>query len=261
VLTPLSAAIGEGAVPVQATFAEGYATLIRQLRSGSTTPLPEYAALEQEIARWQRGVTEAGYELKMFSRHSLLAIALAKHGYPVTHDLIHASMDHYWQVLADETEMFADARAVIERLQNDRTPFLLATNSNGFLIFDEPAQTFRYDPEDAVRRKLARLSALRAIGIQDAQISIGDPIGKPDPAFYRGVLRDFERFHGVAAELDRAMAVGDSLTSDVLPMMKLGVRWGAWLQRQRSEPPAFVEPNVAAIADLAQLWSMDWPAG
>jgi FMN phosphatase YigB (HAD superfamily) len=263
VLTPLSLAIGEDAARVvQASFAEGYAILIRQLRSAGVVH-PEYVALRAEIARWQRGVTEAGYELKMFSRHALLAIALEKHGHRVTEALVHGAVDHYWQVLADATEVFPDARAVIAELVAQRVPFLLATNSDGFLLLDERAQTFRYDPEDAVRRKLLRLGALRAIGIADEQISIGDPIGKPNQEFYAQVLSDFARFYGREAELERAVAVGDSLTSDVLPLMQLGVRWGAWLVRGRQEASSFLEahPNVAAIRSLSELWSVPWPAG
>jgi FMN phosphatase YigB (HAD superfamily) len=261
VLTPLAAELGdEAALAVQQSFAAGYAILIKQLWSGGGIVHADYAELKGQIARWQRGVTEAGYELKMFSRHSLLAIALEKHGHPVTERLVHGALDRYWQVLADATEVFPDAKVVIDRLLAEGTPFLLATNSDGFLELDEPAQTFRYDPPGAVRKKLARLSALRAIGIADAQISIGDPIGKPDPRFYEHVLEDFERFYGKKADLSRALAIGDSLTSDVLPMMKLGVPYGAWVLRNRTEAPAFIDehPRVAAIRELTEIWSVPW---
>jgi FMN phosphatase YigB (HAD superfamily) len=261
VLTPLAAELGaEKAKVVQATFAAGYATLIAQLRSGGGTILEPYAELKRHIARWQRGLTDAGFELKMFSRHSLLAIALEQHGEPVTRRLVHGAMDHYWQALAGATEVFADAKAVIDLLLAEGTPFLLATNSDGFLELDEAAQTFRYDPPDAVKRKLDRLSALRAIGIRDEQISIGDPIGKPNPEFYQAVLRDFERFYGARPQLTRAIAIGDSLTSDVLPMMDVGVPWGAWLQRSRVGSHEFLEahPRVAAIRELTEIWSVPW---
>jgi FMN phosphatase YigB (HAD superfamily) len=261
VLTPLAAELGEEAArAVRESFAAGYAILIKQLRSGGGIVHADYAELKQQIARWQRGVTEAGYELKMFSRHSLLAIALEKHGHPVTERLVHGALDRYWQVLADATEVFPDAKMVIDRLLAEGTPFLLATNSDGFLELDERAQTFRYDAPGAVRKKLARLSALRAIGIADAQISIGDPIGKPDPRFYEAVLEDFERFYGKKADLSRALAIGDSLTSDVLPMMKLGVPYGAWVQRSRTGAPAFLNehPQVAAIRELTEIWSVPW---
>jgi FMN phosphatase YigB (HAD superfamily) len=258
VLEPLAAELGEArALAVRASLGEGYATLIRQLRSGGKTELPEYAALKAKIAHWQRGVTEAGYELKMFSRHSLLAIALEQHGHRVTEALVNAALDRYWQVLTGATEMFADARAVIARLRAEGTPFLLATNSDGFLLFDEAAQTFRYDPADAVKKKLARLAALRAVGIEDAQITVGDPIGKPDPRFYQRVVADFERFYGGKPDLSRALAVGDSLNSDVLPFLQLGVGYGAWLQRERKDPP-LLQDRVATLSDLHQLEVL-WP--
>jgi FMN phosphatase YigB (HAD superfamily) len=263
VRAPLEEALGaERAARVQATFHQTYRTLIRQLRSGAGTLDPEFAELRDRIRAWERGVTEAGFELKMFSRHVLMAIALDHHGIRPTARLIQGTADAYWSALAEATDVFPDARVAIDRLREDGTPFQLATNSDGFLDFDEARQTFTYDPPDAVRRKLERLDALRGIGIADAQISVGDPIGKPSPPFYRGVLEEFERFHGHAPDLSLGLAAGDSLTSDVLPFLDAGVRYGAWLQRQRTEGPALLpdRPNVAVIRDLTELWSVPWPA-
>lgn len=262
VSTPLEASLGDAAEAVQATFAETYGVLIKQLRSKAGVVHPDFQALRGRIEEWQHGVTERGYEVKIFSRHALMAIALERHGHPVTKALVEGPVDHYWKVLADATEVFPDAKEAIARLRDEGTPFQLATNSDGFLSFDDDAGTFRYDPEDAVRRKLDRLDALRDLGIPDEQITIGDPVGKPKPGFYDAVLRDFAAVHGRPAELGRAVAVGDSLTSDVLPFLDLGVRFGAWVQRGRTDPPRFLEdrPNVAVVGKLTDLWSMPWPA-
>lgn len=261
VSTPLEATLGAGAASVQSAFAEAYAVLIKQLRSTSGVVHRDFEVLREQIERWQRGVTDAGFEVKIFSRHALMAIALERHGHTVSKALVEGAVDHYWQVLKDATEVFDDAEEAVDRLRQEETPFQLATNSDGFLLFDEEAQTFRYDPEDAARRKLFRLDALRDIGIPDEQITVGDPIGKPKPGFYEAVLRDFEQLHGEPAELSRAIAVGDSLTSDVLPFLERGVRFGAWVQRGRTGPPAFLDerPNVAVVEKLTDLWDVPWP--
>jgi FMN phosphatase YigB (HAD superfamily) len=104
------------------------------------------------------------------------------------------------------------------------------------------------------------LGALRELGIENRLITIGDPVGKPHPGFYEQVLKDYASFHGEDADLSRAVVVGDSLTSDILPFLVKGVAFGAWLKRGRS--PGFVRvdghSNVAIIPELAALWSVPW---
>ena len=162
--------------------------------------------------------------------------------------------------MTEATAVFPDAVRAIERLRSEGRRFSFATGSDGFLKLDQVAQTFRYDAADAIRRKLARLDALRRLGIDDQQTTIGDPIGKPHPGFYERVLTDFASFYGAAADLTKAVAVGDSLASDVLPFLSKGVAFGAWLQRGRHPGPEFLadHTNVAVIGDLDELWEIPW---
>ena len=262
VLEPLSREVPEKmAVQVRDRFLETYRVLVGQLRSPSHKSSADFERLERRIIAWQAGVTAQGFETKLWSRHVLMAIALESVGLSVTQALVNSVVDHYWRVLRQNTNVFPDAAAAVERLFEEQTRFVFGTNSDGFLRFDEPAQTFYYDPEDATRRKLHRLECLRTLGVKDAQICVGDPIGKPRGEFYDRVLDSFARFFGAPPDLSCSVAVGDSLTNDVLPLLDRGVRWGAWLQRSRVGAPAPLEgePQVMVISNLADLWRAPWP--
>lgn len=239
---------------VQETFRHLRGVLLDQLRSRDNS---ESARLDADIRRWQRTLSET----KVFSREVMIAIALERTGRPVTRAAVHEAGDAYWQALTTVSQVFPDALQAVERLREQETRFSFATGSDGFLELDENAQTFAYDPAESHRRKLARLEVMRTIGIDNRQITIGDPIGKPHPGFYEQVLADFAAFYGATPDLATSVAVGDSLTSDVLPFLAKGVAFGAWVQRDRQEEPAFLDQHssVAVIKDLSELWRIKWP--
>lgn len=252
-LNKLKARLGIDAVEVYTSFKAGYATLRRQLRAGSGVVHRDFAALKARIGRWQRGVVRAGYEVKIFSRESLLAVALEDHDIPVTSDLIHEAVDHYWRVLENETRVLHDAEVMIKRLLSGGAKVHLATDSDGFLRFSDEEHCFFYDPKAALERKMERLRPIYNLGLTRADISIGDPVGKQNPAYYQSVINRFRRASEETLDLSTTLAVGDSLINDVLPFIQLGVAQGAWLIR--GEAPAVVEghPHVYRISDLTEL--------
>ena len=77
-------------------------------------------------------------------------------------------------------------------------------------------------------------------------ITVGDPIGKPQPGFYAQVLSDLSR----KVEASRILAVGDSLHADVLPFVKLGAK-GAWLKRHGPMETAEV-PVIRTLLELEE---------
>jgi FMN phosphatase YigB (HAD superfamily) len=235
ILSPLAQHLGPAnADAVQREFSRAIVTLAQQLRSPSAMPNNTYQALRHRITTWQWGLTDAGFEIKEWSRHTLVACALDACGLPVTAAVIQAVADHYWETVAQHATVFPDAVALMQHLRTVGVAFHFATNSDGFLTFDEARQTFVYDPEAGIRRKLARLRRLLALGIDRHAISIGDPIGKPHPAFFRTVLRDFGTRLEQEVDLERTVAIGDSFTSDIRPLLDLGVAHGVWLLRDPS---------------------------
>ncbi len=239
---------------VSAGLGEGYDVLVQQLRGEAGRRDEAHERLLSRLRWWQRGAIERGFELKVFSRHTLLAAALEAERVPVTAAIINDVMDAYWAAVRDASVILEGARWAIERCRALGAHVHLATNSDGFLIFDEAAQTFYYDPEDAVRRKRERLGVVQQLGVEPEDVSVGDPIGKPAPAFFEAVLTDI-RGHGCHAPLDRAVCIGDSLVNDVLPLMALGVTRGVWLLKERTGPPEPLAeyPGVTRLSDLRQL--------
>ena len=134
---------------------EGYDVLLQQLRGGAGRQDEAHERLLSRLRWWQRGAIERGFEFKVFSRHTLLAAALEAQGVPVTAAIINDVVDAYWAAIRDASVILEDARWAIERCRALGAHVHLATNSDGFLIFDEAAQTFHYDPEDAVKKKRA----------------------------------------------------------------------------------------------------------
>lgn len=239
ILVPLARHLGQAdASAVQREFTRSIQVLTHQLRSHAATSSEAYHTLRGRIAWWQRGLTETGFEVKEWSRHTLIACALEAHGLPVTSAVVHEVADHYWATVAQHATVFPDAITLIRQLQTAGVAVQLATGSDGFLSFNNERQTFTYAPRAAVKRKLARLHSLAALGFGPANISIGDPVGKPHLGFFRTVLQQFSYATGQEIELARTAAIGDSLTNDIFPLLDLGAARGVWLLREGSTSDA-----------------------
>jgi len=254
ILAPLVQHLGQPhATAVQREFTRAIHILTQQLRSHAATPSDAYHALRNRIGWWQRGLTDAGFEVKEWSRHTLVACALEACGLPVTTTVVHAVADHYWATVAQHATVFPDATALLQQLRTAGVAVHLATGSDGFLTFNDECQTFTYAPEAAVRRKLARLHGLTALGFGPGNISIGDPIGKPHLDFFRTVLQHFSDAIGQDVELARTVAIGDSLTNDICPLLDLGAACGVWLLRERSafgDQQRWHHPQVTVVHTL-----------
>ena len=265
-LAPLVSELGENVgAAVHADFVRAYADLRRQLRASPGEAHPSYAPLRAAIDRWQAAVVAAGHEVKPWSRQTLLAVALEQQGVPVSGTLIHHVVDEvYWGTIRIQSRPTPDATAAINALRATGVPFHLATNSDGFLLFDDVTATFQYDPIHAVEEKRRRLQCLSTIGIEPSDITVGDPIGKPDRRFYDGVLADFEAKLETPIDLSRTLVVGDSLSNDVEPLLLMGAARGAWLLKERPlGAPAWLdgpEPldRVIQVQRLSQLAEVDW---
>ena len=252
----------EKAAAVHREFVEGWRTLQRQHWSCAESAEEAYSALERSIAEWQRGVVEQGYQVKLWSRQALLACALASQGVEISNRLVHGVTEAYWQEMAECADVHPDAAAAVRHLGSTGCHVHLATDSDGFLVFDECEQTFTYDPEASAREKIRRLRALWALGFGPRDVTIGDPVGKPDPEFSKGTVAEFSRKIGHAIDVRRTVVVGDSFAKDVEPFLKIGVASGVWLVRGRAddETRSCGHACVAVVSSLAESWHTA-PAG
>lgn len=258
-LVPLTEHLGSGqAAAVQREFTLAMGLLTRQLRACGGEPEEDCVDLMRRTARWQRGLTEAGFEVKVWSRHALLACALESCGLPVTTAIVTAAADLYWTTLATQAAVWPDAAALVRRLRAAGVAVHLATGSDGFLAFDDARQTFSYSPERSTRLKLDRLRSLAQLGFCADDITVGDPVDKPRPEFYRRVLRRFAYAAGCDVDLDRTVVVGDGLGNDVLPLLELGAARGVWLLRDRAAAKraggSHPRVTVASALDSEETW-------
>jgi FMN phosphatase YigB (HAD superfamily) len=246
----------EKATAVHREFLDQWRTLQRQHWSGEETVSDDYSALLQRITHWQRGVIEQGHEVKPWSRQALLACALASQGVEVSEELVGGVTEAYWQEMAGSVTVHPDAAVTLDRLRAAGCHVHLATDSDGFLGFDESRQTFLYDPEASARAKIRRLRALWRLDVDPRDVTVGDPVGKPSPEFSRRTIADFSEKIGHDIDVRQTVVVGDSLSRDIEPFLRVGVAFGVWLVRERAggKAPRCSRSDVAVVGSLAEPW-------
>lgn len=236
-----------------------YATLRGQLRAGAPGHDDAARELVRRIEGWQAGALDAGFELKLWSRQVLLAVALQDLGLKVSPQLVHAGAEAYWAAVHTHTVIPPDVPRALQRARDAGQVVHLATNSDGWMTYDAAAETFTYDPEVSNRHKRRRLQPLLELGLSAEDITVGDPSGKPFPGFYQAVLRDLKTKTGQTIDLKQVLVVGDSLTNDISPFLDLGVPAGAWILRRDPGPTprtAPERPGVSVIRTLDELESL-----
>jgi FMN phosphatase YigB (HAD superfamily) len=245
---------------VHREFVGYWRTLQRQHWGCGNTVGDDYSVLQRRIAGWQRGVVEQGYEVKPWSRQALLACALASQQVVVSEGVIRDVTEAYWQEMARSVTVHPDASVALSRLQSVGCHFHLATDSDGFLSFDESKGTFVYDPGTSMQGKIRRLRALWRLGVNPRDVTVGDPIGKPKLEFSRRTIAEFSEKIGHDIDISRTVVVGDSLSRDIEPFLRVGIATGVWLVRERSgaEAPRCPHSNVAVVDSLLGSWH---PAG
>lgn len=230
-----------------------YATLRGELRAG--TPGCDDAAhgLVRRIEGWQAGALDAGFELKLWSRQVLLAVAMQDLGLEVSARVVHAGAEAYWAAVHAHTLIPPDVPRVLQRARDAGQVVHLATNSDGWMSYDAGAQTFNYDPDASDRHKRRRLQPLLELGLSPEDITVGDPSGKPFAGFYQAVLRDLRAKTGQTIDLSQVLVVGDSLTNDIVPFLELGVPAGAWILRRDPGPTPRVAPERDGVFIISTL--------
>ncbi|MBI2375616.1 MAG: hypothetical protein HYV07_16595 [Deltaproteobacteria bacterium] len=89
---------------------------------------------------------------------------------------------------------------------------------------------------------------------EEEDVTIGDPVGKPEPGFCAATLERFRARHPELS-LEGCLAVADSLGSDVLPFLGVGVARGAVIVRGGEPPSGFLDGlhRVVLLRTLLEL--------
>lgn len=175
----------------------------------------EYAGLLSSIAAKQ-GVDPAG--AKKWSRETWLQVASDRDGWGFTQGDVVEARDLYWDVLGSSGGLYPDAETFLWRLRQGDTPLVLMTASDSVLRPTDEGG-FSYDAEYAKGYKLDRLGSM---GIDAAEIVVGDPHDKPSTEFFDLVDEAVRR--AGARRIDRVVAVGDSPKGDVKVPSERGYR-------------------------------------
>jgi FMN phosphatase YigB (HAD superfamily) len=240
----------ERGAKIQEGFERAYALIKSWVMGWRGADEPELASLLACARRYQAPVLDAGFELKYWSRETMLAWALERAGAEVDGPLIESVMRVYWRTVAGATRIAPGALETLAALRDAQVPLVLATNSDGVLRWDAAATAFAYEPTHARAVKIERLrAALVQLAVPEGEVLVGDPVGKPTAEFARRVMDAVVALHG-PRDFGRALAIGDSFPGDVEPFLRLGVGGGVWLRTRGvgvcDDPRVETFPHLAA---------------
>lgn len=122
---------------------------------------------------------------------------------------IERARNTYWHTLRDASVLYPDAAAFASTLAERNIPLVLMTASDSVMRM-YPGIGFRYEAEFARSCKADRLIVLP---LHAADIIIGDPVDKPQPAFFDFVDEAMKELG--FSDTSRLVAVGDSPRSDI----------------------------------------------
>ncbi len=237
---------------VQASLQDVYATLRAELRRGDEAPSDALAELLDGLRRHQGPSLADGHELKPWSRQAMLMVVAERLALRVDGAAVERAAEAYWTAVTEATPLFEDARRALARWRAAGVPVQAATNSDGVMSWDAARGGFAYTAEAAAARKRRRIARLSELGLEAEAITIGDPIGKPDPRFFEAAIEALEARVG-RLDRRRGLAIGDSLHHDVRPALAVGVGAGLWLVRRggpRVAAPLAGHPGVKTAASL-----------
>ena len=150
-------------------------------------------------------------------------------GLPVNREEAEHIGNFYWQNIAAHVVVYPAARAFLERMQAAGMRFHIFTGSDSHLQW--VGGEWMYDPEYSRRVKAERIVPLTEMGLRPTSVTIGDPVDKPDPRFYRTMLENASVAAGERIDSSSAVTVGDSHEADVrAPLAILGFKAGYWLR-------------------------------
>ncbi len=156
----------------------------------------------------------------------------------------------YWTGIRNYGRPFSDTQALINHLDSQSIGYHLFSSSDFRL--KSHSGTWQYDPEYSASRKMERMTELRHFGIKPESITIGDPVDKPEPAFYAKMLRIASEAVKKTIEPQQSIIVGDSYVVDVqVPVQQLHFLRGYWLRR--GEKSAQLSENIFSISSLEEI--------
>lgn len=203
-----------------------------------------------QIGGMQKQVLQDYGSIKKWSREVFLKMAADRLNIEVAPEIIHNSIDEYWISLTEKTKIFDDALLLFEIIHKHKSPICLVTSSEARLKM-EPDGQFIYNPEYSKKLKAERIEILKGRGLDYNSVIIGDPIDKPEVAFFQEALdtaRNDSREDNIVNS--NCIMVGDSFDRDLrTPKEKLDFGLVV-LYELGQEKLVEVEPGFITTGDL-----------
>lgn len=159
----------------------------------------------------------AEHGARVWSRETWIYLVGQRLGKELTHTELEAGRDSYWKTLTDNSIFYPDAEIFVKYLKDRTIPLILMTGSDAILEVSS-GPTFHYNPTFSDSYKRKRLTIL---DFGAKEIIIGDPIDKPNKAFFNRVLQVAEPFN---ITKEKTLFMGDSIRSDLEVPQELGYR-------------------------------------
>lgn len=205
-----------------------------------------YLLLNTQVA----ALSEESFSSLKWSRELWVLQACRKHNFTIPSRELQGAVRAYWDAIKEVAILFSDARGILRWCQNAPWKLVFVSSSDGVLKLADGGPksftSFVYDAEYAIRHKKQRLP--QELLAYTPHIFIGDPVSKPEPAFWRNVLQTLNYQHG----RDLAVMVGDSYKSDICNLGRFGIH-GVLLDREVTSLETDVLEAEFIIHDLTEL--------
>lgn len=172
-----------------------------------------FNGINERIDEIQKNIIPT-YGRKYWSKETMLIIACERVGIVLHADLLTQARDAYWQGRKDGAVLYEDTKVFADFLVAHNIFLILMTSSYHIMQIDEN-MNLSYDPDYSEEYK--RRSLQEVLDFPYQELIIGDPIDKPEVAFFDEVYQVTAGIMGISpSELSRTTVfMGDSERNDL----------------------------------------------
>lgn len=233
-----------------------YNLLLKQFRAtdkdnwGTDAEMTGADNLLQKIRQHQKSIIEQDGQPRIWSRELFIYLAAIEEGITLSRQQVHQAANDYWERLTDELVLFPGARLLFQQIGAHQRPVYLVTGSENRLQMRSSGQ-FDYFPEYSEKLRRERLQKLREKGILFRDIIVGDPVDKPERAFFEKALKVAASDIG-PVNLSWAIMIGDSFIADCKTPKEMGFGLVVIFEKNRYEN-VIVDPHHLVTGDLSSV--------
>ncbi len=194
-----------------------------------------YEVLLDQIRSYQPEVIKKFGAAKLWSREVLLKLCADELRIELAGSMAEDAAAAFWEGVAQKSAVLPDAQALIAEIKRRGRSVHLFTSSDGHLSYNQPRQTFTYDPDRSRQQKIQRIERYRDQGLTYDTLTTGDPLDKPALSGFQSMLLAAEEYQHRPVEPQCCIMIGDSYQGDLaVPHDQLGFGLCVWYRRKIS---------------------------